>query len=232
MNRCTTVLILPILLTLLPILAHSQVDTVKTFFEKGVLKDGYKVGVWEYYDAPGILALKVDYNSAKLLFLKEDTSAYPIRSGNEWINSRLDVYPRYIGSMNEFYDILSTETLGKYLLQARGKRTVGTFYVLFQVDSLGSAGGFEVINDIGDGCSDIILEAMKKIPNYWLPARKGAYSYTSRFILPVHFKIIEDGREVKSKKKDKTAIDLPLAKELPEFVVTATARNREHRTVK
>ena len=44
---------------------------VDTPFEKGKIKNGNKSGVWMYYDTPNELALKIDYTSGQLLFLKK-----------------------------------------------------------------------------------------------------------------------------------------------------------------
>lgn len=205
--------------------SYSQVHRVDTPYERGVIRDGYKVGVWEYYDEPGELALKIDYNSASLLFLQKDTSEFVIWEGGEWVHSRLDVHPRFIGSLAEFYRSLSAVTYGKYPRVARINRTVGTFYILFEIDSLGKAGNFQVVNDIGDGCGDVVLEGLKKIPNFWLAAQKGASVYRARFLLPATFRIINRGRELKSRKNGQTQ-EIPMATILPGFVITALGSPR------
>ncbi|TAH38359.1 MAG: TonB family protein [Bacteroidetes bacterium] len=160
-------------------------------FQQGEIKDGYKVGVWSYYDInPEKTVLKVDYDSGKLLYLIQDTTDYIIKSGGNWISSKLDIQPRFIGSMNEFYNIITAQLY--YPLLARTRHTSGQFYLSFEIDTLGSIGNIEIINDIGDGCSTEAIRALKHIPNLWIPAQKKNEKYSSRFILPFNF-ILKSG---------------------------------------
>ncbi len=160
-------------------------------FQQGETKDGYKVGIWEYYDiSPERLTLKVDYDSGKLLYLIPDTTEYIIKSEGNWISSKLDIQPRYIGSMNEFYNIISAQLY--YPLLARSKHTSGQFCLSFEIDTLGSMTNVEILNGLGDGCSTEAIRALKHIPNLWIPAQKQEKKYSSRFILPFNF-ILKSG---------------------------------------
>jgi hypothetical protein len=60
-----TLPILFLLLLTLPTQIIGQQQTIDNGYEKGLLVDGYKQGVWEYYDN-GELKLKVDYTDCCL----------------------------------------------------------------------------------------------------------------------------------------------------------------------
>lgn len=193
----------------------AQNKKINNEFEKGNIKNGYKEGVWEYYDKPGELALKIDYSAAKLLFLKSDTSGYVIKVNDEWVKSKLDVQPRYIGSMNDFGKVYSTI---QYPAEARANGIAGKFYITFEIDTLGRLGQYEVINDIGYGCAQVVIKALKKLPNYWLSAQKDGKSYPAKFILPVTCRIVLKNKEI-SPEKSKKSKEPPLARELDAIVI-------------
>ena len=200
----------------------AQVERTDTEYEKGTIIDGYKAGIWEYYDTPGELALKINYNSAKLLFFKADTTDYVIKVREKWITSRLDRPARYIGSMNDFQKAYAGI---QYPVEARLNETAGRFYIAFEIDTTGKAGNFQVINDIGNHCSEQVIKALKKLPNFWLPAQKNGQVYAAKFILPVTFKMVFNDKEV-SPKKVNYHMEPPLAKELKELVITTIGKPR------
>ena len=135
-----------ILLTIfLSLQTFSETKTINSPIEKGILKDNIKVGVWEYYDEDtNELSLKVNYDDGTLLYIKKDTSNYVLFKNSEWITSRTDIPPRYIGSEKEFYSVLQKTT--NYPSSALEMQTVGKLYLLFEVDTLGNATNLEIIN--------------------------------------------------------------------------------------
>ena len=203
------------------LLAQSKV--VNDPYENGLIKDGFKEGTWEYYDEPGKLSLKINYDSSKLLFLKQDTSEYVIQAGNQWVKEKLDRQPRYIGSMNDFHKL---EKIARYPADALNNNTCGKLYITFEVDTSGKAGNYQIINDIGDHCGDEIAGLLKVLPNYWLPAQKDGQLYAAKFMLPVLFKMIIDGKEIKPK-KDIPIASIPFAKELPVMIVKVAAVSKK-----
>lgn len=202
----------------------SNATEVLNEYEKGSIFDGYKTGIWEYYDEPGEVALRVNYNNGEILFIKPDTSKYAIQFKEEYMMMEVNRPARYIGSIKEFHKIISFNV--RYPVQARRNSTVGTFHVLFEVDTTGQAHNFQVINDIGNGCGDAILEALKLVPNLWIPALVDGKSYNSRFSIPITFKIEENGRQLGRPGKFKKE-NLPIAKSLSEVVVTAVGITRQ-----
>ncbi len=200
-------------------------DPVFTEYSSGYIKDGYNVGVWEYYDLPGELSISVNYDNGKLLYLIPDTSEYVIKVDDRWVSSKLDIQPRYIGSMVEFYKILYKNTT--YPKKARENSIVGKFYITFEVDTLGHAGEYEVIHDIGGECSKEIIRTLKLIPNFWLSAMKDKRKYVAKFILPINFTIEIDGKVVNDPRKaELVETNLPIAKSLDMVLIRAMAVKR------
>ncbi|MBK6400332.1 MAG: energy transducer TonB [Bacteroidetes bacterium] len=180
-------------------------------YERGKLKDGYKEGIWEYYDLPGELSLKVNYDNAQLLYLISDTSEYAININGEWIYSKLDMQPRYIGSLVEFYTIIGKNL--RYPNDARDNNTAGLMYMTFEIDTMGHINNMTPVKDLGDECSKEVIRAIKLIPDLWLPAIKNGKKYVSRFILPVSFELTNDGKITEDKNIDNDE-PLPIAKTL------------------
>lgn len=193
-------------------------------YEKGELLNGYKTGIWEYYDEPGEVALQIDYDTKQILYLKPDTSKYAIQFGGKYKMMRVDQQPRYIGSIKELQKIIDSNV--SYPPHARRNSTVGQFHVIFEVDSTGLANNFEILNDIGDGCGDEVLKALKLVPNFWIPANVGGRYFNSRFTIPVTFKIEIDGKPFGRPRKSKKE-ELPIAKKLPEIVITAAGVTKQ-----
>ena len=71
-------------------------------YEKGTLVDGYKDGIWSYYDND-TLKIQIDYSKGKLVYLAKDTTKYAILTDKGWEMSKLDIYPHYLGSNEEIY---------------------------------------------------------------------------------------------------------------------------------
>ncbi|NEU09744.1 hypothetical protein GZH53_15560 [Flavihumibacter sp. R14] len=193
----------------------AQTKIINSQYENGTLKKGYKDSIWRYYDKPGELALEINYSTAKLLYLKPDTSEFVIKINDQWAKSKLDAQPRYLGSMTVFMGSLQRSV--RYPARARSNETAGKFYVTFEIDTIGRAGNYQVINDIGDDCGKEAINALKQIPNYWLPAQRNGKAYASKFILPLKFEMIVGNREIVPQKSKST--ELPLAKALDELLI-------------
>jgi hypothetical protein len=136
---------------------------VNTRFENGTIRGGYKTGLWNYYDKPGELSLTVDYTTGYIRYLKKDTAGvYAIQKNGIWLQSRLDIQPRYIGSVVDFYTILMKNI--RYPSQARHKNTQGTIYVTFEIDTTGKANNFSIAKNIGDNCAEEVIRVLQLVP--------------------------------------------------------------------
>ncbi|MCS6796598.1 MAG: TonB family protein, partial [Raineya sp.] len=92
----------------------------------------------------------------------------------------------YPGGINAFRKALQEKI--KYPSQATRKGTEGTVTISFVIDKDGKITDAKVIKDIGDGCGDAALEALKQMTTPWSPATdaKGK-AVKVRKTLPVKF---------------------------------------------
>ena len=203
----------------------TKAKQVNADYQKGTLTGGYKTGVWQYFDKPGELSLKVDYDLGKVTFMQRDTvGIYAIEKDESWVHSTLDIQPRYLGSTMEFYRILMGNI--RYPAEARRNSTTGTLYLMFEVDTTGQTVSHQILDDLGDRCGEEVLRAMTLVPNLWTVATKNEKLYRSRIILPVTFDITLNGREVSQGSEKKNTTELPTAFELPEIVIRAMGVSR------
>jgi TonB family protein len=180
--------ILLILLLNISTFSFGQKEEVDNGYEKGLLVDGYKEGVWEYYEN-NILKIKVDYTTGKLVYLAKDTVSYAIENETGWEMSKLDIPPRYVGSMEELIKILAMNV--RYPVKAKNRSNIGTVLLGFEINLQGNVENVKILKDIGNGCGDEVLRVFQFIPNIWLVAQKNGQNYKSRYILPVKFQIGE-----------------------------------------
>lgn len=195
-----------------------QVELVSNEYAKGYLKDGIRVSHWEYYDSPGELALKINHDNGKVIFLKNDDSPYVIRKDSVWVEQTLEVYPRVIGSYLIFYDYLSERL--EYPNSALNKLAQGYMYFSFEVNKAGVPENMVLEQDICDGCGEEVLslveEALKVCMPSWIPAQIDGECYPSKFLLPIKFELNNAKNKnvhIASRKP------LPKAKNLSEIVI-------------
>lgn len=125
-----------------------------------------RVGTWEYYDLPGILSLKVDYDQGTLLYVHPDTSDFYVKEGEGWTRTKLAVPCRFNGSISSLIDHYDQFTVPYELVKQ--KKQFST-WLSFQVGPDGMATDPQVINDPGQGVKEQILELFKLSPNSWIP---------------------------------------------------------------
>jgi len=199
---------------------------VSSDYEKGQMVDGSRVGIWQYFDQPGELALKVDYSTGELLYIQADSSAYVIKKNDQYERCQVDIAPRFIGSMNTFYSTLGKEV--QFPMDAVRQSTVGTMHILFEIDTVGLIDNYEIINDLGHGCAEEVMVALQKLPNVWVPASLGGKKYRARFAIPLTFTIIKDNQVIRPpRKRLKNKEPVPLAYMLKEITVTAIGVTRK-----
>lgn len=211
-------LILTFTISIPTLLVGQKIEHVNNNYEKGLIVDGYKKGIWEYFDS-GVLKLKVNYTTGKFVYLAKDTSKYAIETKNGWKLSKLDIYPHYIGSMNEVLKILAMNI--RYPNKAINNSITGTVLLGFEVNLQGRVDSIQILKDIGGGCGKEVLRVFHMVPDYWLVARKGGKQYISRYILPVRFQIGKRTRKADIWKKE-TKTEL---KELNETKVAFSPSN-------
>jgi protein TonB len=94
----------------------------------------------------------------------------------------------YEGGINTFRKELQSKIV--YPSAARRKETQGKVQVQFTIDTDGSITDIKILRDIGDGCGDAAVDALKKMTKKWAPAKNAqGKSVKVRRTIPVDFKL-------------------------------------------
>jgi protein TonB len=94
----------------------------------------------------------------------------------------------YEGGINAFRKELQSKIV--YPSAARRKETQGKVQVQFTIDTDGSITDIKILRDIGDGCGDAAVDALKKMTKKWAPAKNAqGKSVKVRRTIPVDFKL-------------------------------------------
>lgn len=163
-------------------------ELVSTKYEKGYLKDGKKISVWEYYNyRQNIdrfendeleLELKVNHNTGKVYYLRPDTTDYVIFYNGRWTSTKLQFYPLpEIGHWNFANRLIPSL---RHMMETSPE---GEVIVMFEIDTTGVANNFQILKDIGNNSAEQIVKAVKERGGSWIPARIGNNLYKSRFII-------------------------------------------------
>ena len=80
----------------------------------------------------------------------------------------------------------------KYPAQARENGTQGMVVVKFVVEKDGSISSPEIARSIGGGCDEEVLRVIKLMPD-WVPGKQDGETVRVQFVLPVRFKLEDDG---------------------------------------
>jgi WD40 repeat protein len=144
-------------------------EWIETPVARGLLKNDRTVGVWEYYDYPGILSLKVDYDQGKVLFVHESSAEYVIQYEGQKIRSKLDTPCRFHGSTAT----LTEHYFKSFIVPERvaNKAPIG-FRLVFEVHPDGVARNPKIVNDPGYGVKESLLKAFDSAPNAWIAGKK------------------------------------------------------------
>lgn len=94
----------------------------------------------------------------------------------------------YEGGINAFRKELQKNT--EYPSVARRKETEGNVVLQFTIDKDGSVTDIKILRDIGDGCGDAAVAALKKTAKKWAPAKNAQGKPVKvRKSIPVAFKM-------------------------------------------
>ncbi|SHI37990.1 protein TonB [Hymenobacter daecheongensis DSM 21074] len=182
---------LSLLATLLPLCSLAQ-RTRTTEYESGMVEKGAKIGVWEYYahtrDGRQVTIQKYDHTARKLLFYRpiEDIPYEVEVQPGQWTRSRVDQPPLFIGG-DPALAAFTTKLV--YPKAAQDRNLQGRVVVALTIDTLGQASGHKVLTSVGGGCDEEALRVARKIPNQWIPARKGGRAVPIVYELPFTFKL-------------------------------------------
>ena len=151
--------------------------------ELGVVVDGYKKGIWKYFDQSGEMVLQIDYDHAKVLFIHRTESLFYLRNDNHWITSPVDKPPMFIGSQVEFDKIVNENM--QYPEAARNAQRSGQVIVSFVVNKAGSTEDFQIVRDFGYGAGEEVVRVLKLVPDLWIPSTRGDQIYDTKFYVSV-----------------------------------------------
>ncbi|WKV11013.1 hypothetical protein [Marivirga harenae] len=161
-------LILPLLI-LININLLAQTTEIDEPYQKGTVENGYRVGVWHYYDSQNELALSFDLDANQLIHLAKDTSSYFIYD-NGWKSLKPDRQIRYLGSYYFLYDFLAMNLASTYSSTA-AKENINTILILeLEFDEKGVLVQKHIIGELKKYFEEAILEVTESIPEYWIPA--------------------------------------------------------------
>ncbi len=100
-----------------------------------------------------------------------------------------EVDPEFPGGIDSLYDYLCRNV--SYPAEAREQGISGKVFVSFAVERDGSVADVKILKDIGGGCGEAVVEAVKNMPR-WTPGRLGGKPAPMTFTLPVYFNLDED----------------------------------------
>jgi hypothetical protein len=149
---------------------------MQTLVERGDSLNGMRVGMWDYFDHPRQLSLRIDYDKGKLVFIRPDTSHFYVRDGEQWVPRKLAIPCRFNGSISSLIDHYDQFSIPYEMVL---EKKYFSSWLTFQVEPNGIATNPEVHNDPGYGLKDEILALFFSAPNYWIPGRDGAGKFVT-----------------------------------------------------
>ena len=99
------------------------------------------------------------------------------------------VDPEFPGGIVALYDYLCRNV--SYPAEAREQGISGKVFVSFAVERDGSVADVKIQKDIGGGCGEAVVEAVKNMPR-WMPGRIGGKPVRMGFTLPVSFSLEDE----------------------------------------
>ncbi|MFM2049381.1 MAG: hypothetical protein RI955_1929 [Bacteroidota bacterium] len=94
--------------------------------------------------------------------------------------------PAYPGGEDAMQEFLGSNI--KYPARARENQTEGKVVLTFVVNETGAIGDIRILRDIGDGCGQAAVDAVKKMKN-WVPGKQNGKPVQVQFTLPVQMSL-------------------------------------------
>ncbi|WP_300663025.1 energy transducer TonB [Fluviicola sp.] len=155
----------------------------------GNYSNGKKIGIWKFYNYNGEIVQEYDYDSNKIIssIEKKTEEESVVIMNNDTIKIKLDTPVSFIGAsvMKNHYFF---ENL-KYPNSALEKGLNGKVIVTFYVNQNGIASGHFIKDKIGNGFDEAAINAVKQIPNDWIPGTVNDKTVTVQVDMPVNFKL-------------------------------------------
>lgn len=158
----------------------------------GNYSKGQKIGSWKFYNKNGVLVQEYNYDSKMIISSTEKKSEEESVTiiNSDTIKIKLDTPVSFIGGnvMKNHYFFKNL----KYPNSALEKGLNGKVIVTFYVDQNGIASGYFIKEKIGNEFDEAAIDAVKQIPNDWIPGTLNGKSVTVQVNMPVNFKITYD----------------------------------------
>lgn len=145
---------------------------------------------WDYYTAPDgsrIMAPKNtddwDYKNAENVERSELVAEKPKQDGEE-VYLVVDTDPKFPGGLDALEQYLADNV--RYPKPAIDNGITGKVYISFVVEKDGSITNVKLLHDIGGGCGEEAVRAVKAMPK-WTPGRQNGKVVRTQFNLPVKF---------------------------------------------
>ena len=100
-----------------------------------------------------------------------------------------EIDPEFPGGIDSLYGYLCRNL--SYPAEAREQGITGKVYVTFVIERDGSVADVRILRDIGGGCGEAVVEAVRNMPR-WKPATLRGKPIRTQFNLPVNFSLEED----------------------------------------
>lgn len=97
------------------------------------------------------------------------------------VYTMVDQMPEMVGGLKELYKNIS------YPSEARSQGIEGRVFIKFVVDENGNVQNPEIMRDIGGGCGDAAIKAIKKVK--FTPGQQGGNTVKVQYSLPITFKL-------------------------------------------
>jgi len=147
----------------------------KILIAKGQYVENEKAGVWEFYDSKGHIAMQYNFDN-------DSISIYNQMRVNGLKKERPLIY---LGSIFELRHISAMALDLPKGVPFTGKK--GKVIVSIKVNELGQVTGFEIKDSFSKRIDNAVLEAVKQVPQTWLPAISNGKKVAFHFELPVSF---------------------------------------------
>lgn len=156
--------------------------------------DGKRIGKWNFYNSQQELELTFDYDSSRVNFIKEDTTQYLVRVGEQWERKRVNRPPHVLGSTENH--MMALNRLIRYPASALVRQLQGIVVMSYTVTPEGHTTDFTIENSLSRDCDQEVFKTFQASPDIWIPAIYRGKPTAARYYLMVRFRIIE-GEEAK-----------------------------------
>ena len=202
--------------------------------------DGKRVGKWNFYNSKEELELTFDYDSSRIKFLQPDTTRYLVRLGEQWLPKIPARTPHFLGSTDQH--LLDLQSKLRYPIRALRQQLQGTVLLSYTVDATGHTRDYTVEQSLSSDCDKEVWQALKELPDNWIPAVYMGRPTPARFYLAVQFRMMDEAthdRLARDEKRraEQAATGAPNVPPLPsrphythEVFVTAMSVERGSRT--